>query len=48
MLTQAEADLEVTDDTPPVGKTWSALYVIVLGFQLLLLIAFALFSRAYA
>lgn len=48
MLTQAEADLDTSGDVPPVGKTWNTLYAIVLLFQVLMLIAFALFSRAYA
>lgn len=36
------------EDDPPIGKTWPRLYTFVIGFLIVEIIVFALFTRAFA
>lgn len=40
--------LEEQDERPPVFSTWRGVYAFVLGFLALLILAFALFGRAFS
>jgi hypothetical protein len=38
----------MTEQPPPIGKTWRRLYALVLGFLALLIALFYLFTKAFA
>lgn len=40
-------DPDLSDDPPPFGHSWPALYTVVAGTLLALIVLFALFTRAF-
>jgi hypothetical protein len=39
---------EAQNDKPPLFKTWTAWYVVVIGFLILLIVLFDLFTKKFA
>ena len=47
MPADAEREPPITDDRPPLFRTWAGVYALVLGFLGLLVVLFHLFTRHY-
>jgi len=43
----AEDKRRITEDRPPLFRSWSAVYALVLGFEAFLILLFHLFTRSY-
>jgi hypothetical protein len=47
MPDEADKERRIMEDRPPVFRTWSAVYALVLGFLAFLVVLFHLFTRHY-
>ena len=47
MPIDAEKGRRLTEDRPPFFRSWSAVYALVIGFEVFLISLFLLFTRLY-
>ena len=47
MPIDADKERRIVEDRPPLLRSWSAVYALVLGFEAFLILLFHLFTRHY-